>query len=287
MMRVFGITRAMTQPLPRVLATLVLASAASSALAGVSVTLGFFHGGYQGHGFHYYRHHGHQRLHLGYSIPLFHYYSRHHHYRHRPYYRYHPYPRYSYHEYHSYPRYSYRSYVPRYYEPRRSERYTYERSSRAWETRSHSSALARPRADDGWALLSSGRADAAIGAFGTEAERTPADGRARAGLSIASAAAGDLRGGVAAMRDALRTDPGSLGEMRIPDAARATVVELINRYAESEREPPTDAAFMRAALHYLLHHRELAGGAVAEAVRSGDDSESVRNLERLLAEPTA
>ena len=255
------------------IATFVLCAGvfvAPGAGAGVSVHFTIGHGYYTGHhyypryGFghhryHAYGHYGHP-YHLGYLFPFT---------SHDPWHG---------HTFAYSPSHLHRGH----YEAVGRDTYVYDRLSDRRITPSARSAPATAVSHDGWALLASGRAADALQRFGSTTDRAPEDGVPQTGYSIAASVSGDLERGVLAMRQALRTDPQALHRLKIPAGARAAVVESINRYEAGGVGSVSDDAFMRAALYYLLHHRDSARAAIDEAQAAGDRSASAANLERLI-----
>jgi hypothetical protein len=87
------------------------------------------------------------------------------------------------------------------------------------------------------------------------------------------------------MRRAFRINPDSLHYIAIEKPFHAQIDSLIDEYSHqlntADKQP--DAAFMIAALNYLLHDNEAARKAIEQAIdQEHDDSRSARNLHRLV-----
>ncbi len=136
----------------------------------------------------------------------------------------------------------------------------------------------------GWARLAEGRYSQALSIFAAETGNRPNAGRPKVGYALSTAAGGDLRRGVWAMRRALRIDPESMHYMTIDEPLRARVAQLITRYRDNAGPAirNADAAFMLASLHYLLGDNDSARTAIDLAVADGDRSSSTGNLKRLI-----
>ncbi len=221
--------------------------------------LGLFALGLYGH--HYYGHHYYGHHYYG------HYYYGHHYYT--PYYGYYSYPGYSIYPY-AYGR-----------APDTSDRHengTYRQQDNLAGAR-----IAHVR--DGWKLLKEHRPDDALNAFAIEAQEHPTRGMPKVGYALAAAENGQLDRGVWAMRRALRFEPEALHYMNVDKQLQKSIRELIHRYDyDSASEKATDAAFMRAALHYLLREDKKARAAMDQALRVRDDSASAKNLGKLIRE---
>ncbi|MDX1515138.1 MAG: hypothetical protein R3174_15480 [Gammaproteobacteria bacterium] len=142
---------------------------------------------------------------------------------------------------------------------------------------------------DGWALLREGRAREAQAAFGGAAARQPRDGGVKAGFAIAAAASGELEMAAWSMRRALKVDAKALAHLPVDESLSRTLLTLIDEFAISEggRVEMRDAAFMRAALHYLLGEPGAARRALALAVEMGEDNPGADALQRLIAETSS
>ncbi len=136
----------------------------------------------------------------------------------------------------------------------------------------------------GWARLAEGRYSQALSIFAAEASNRPNAGRPKVGYALSTAACGDLRRGVWAMRRALRIDPKSMHYMTIEEPLRPRVVQLITRYRDSAGPAVrnAEAAFMLASLHSLLGDTDSARTAIDRAVADGDHSSGAGNLKRLI-----
>ena len=136
----------------------------------------------------------------------------------------------------------------------------------------------------GWARLAEGRYSQALSIFAAEARNRPSAGRPKVGYALSTAAGGDLRRGVWAMRRALGVDPEYIHYMTIDEPLRSRVAQLITRYRDNDGAAVrnAEAAFMLASLHYLLGDRDSARIAIDLAVADGDRSSSTGNLKRLI-----
>jgi len=181
-------------------------------------------------------------------------------------------------------------YTP-YYEPyygHYSYPYSYGYSSYSHESHvynQHQEGDRITHSSDGWKLLRDNHPNDALNAFAIEARNHPAKGMPKVGYALASAETGQLDRGVWAMRRALRFDPESLHYMTVDQTMRIRIRALIHRYDyDSSSAKATDAAFMRASLHYLLRESAEARHAMDQAMQANDDTVSSRNLNKLLHE---
>ncbi len=137
----------------------------------------------------------------------------------------------------------------------------------------------------GWAWLAEGRYSQALSIFAAEASNRPNAGRPKVGYALSTAAAGDLRRGVWAMRRALGVDLVSIHYMTLDEPIRVRVTQLITRYRDNPGAAVrnAEAAFMLASLHYLLGDTDSARTAIDRAIADGDRSSGTGNLKRLIA----
>ncbi len=129
----------------------------------------------------------------------------------------------------------------------------------------------------GWEELANGSYAAARAIFAAEVQRHPERGTPKVGYALAAAAGGDLERGSWAMRRAFRIDPSSIKYAEVDDRLRSQIGLLPDRY-QARRGETRDAAFMVAALYYLLGDADSARGAMVWAVQHGDSSLSLQNL---------
>ena len=136
----------------------------------------------------------------------------------------------------------------------------------------------------GWARLAEGRYSQALAIFAAEASNRPNAGRPKVGYALSTAAGGDLRRGVWAMRRALRIDPESMHYMTLDAPLRARVTQIVTRYRDNAGPAVrnADAAFMRASLHYLLGDMDSARAAIDLAVADGGSGSGTGDLKRLI-----
>ena len=133
----------------------------------------------------------------------------------------------------------------------------------------------------GWEELANGSYSAARSIFAAEVQRRPERGTPKVGYALAAAAGGDLVRSSWAMRRAFRIDPSSIKYAQVDDPLRAQIGLLLDRYL-ARRGETRDAAFMVAALYYLLGDADSARGAMDWAVQHGDSSLSLQNLGNLI-----
>jgi len=252
-------------------ATAVVAVALLTPVHAGAVSFGF-HGGHHGYGLsigHHGGHHGYHGRHRyghGYSG-----------YRHRSYsgYRHHGYRRHGY----------YRSRV---YSHRYDDSYSTTSTDPYPSGESRSGRTGSPNADsNGWGLLIEGEPREALAVFSREAKSRPEDGPPKAGYALAAASSGDLDKGSWAMRRAFRHEPDALPGLAASLGAQGTVDQVIDQYEYEDDGGSADAAFMLAALHLLNGNQTAAQSAAENAVHAGDDSESLRNLARILSDGAA
>ncbi len=174
----------------------------------------------------------------------------------------------------SYGRYSYPyAYYPRHH---RADRYAYRKRD------NYSNGSGNNYGDGtGWSLQAQGRAVEAASAFSSEAQRNSSAGMPKVGYALAKAATGDHQTAMWAMRRAFRIDPASLHELNVDAKLQADIRKLINTY-EYQQHKNSDAAFMTAALAFLIHDYAAASQALGHARRVGDRSVSTKNLEGLI-----
>ncbi len=136
----------------------------------------------------------------------------------------------------------------------------------------------------GWALLSDGQYSQALRRFLVEAENNPSKGTPKVGYALASAGLGNLSRAVWAMRRAFSHDPDSVHYVVIDERLRPRVQHLVEQYdAILERTAHnSEAAFMLAALNYLLGDIESARTAIDLAIEDGGRNSSTTNLKRLI-----
>lgn len=141
--------------------------------------------------------------------------------------------------------------------------------------------------DLGWQLLAQNNSKEALGVFAGQAGRHQEDGVPKVGFALSTAMQGDLDRAVWAMRRAFSIDPNSLHYVNIEQSLRVSIGNLIAefnlRLRNSGGNRYSDAAFMVAALNYLIHNDEAARIAIEEAVdKAGDSSQSALNLRNLV-----
>ncbi len=133
----------------------------------------------------------------------------------------------------------------------------------------------------GWEELANGSYSAARSIFAADVQRHPERGTPKVGYALAAAAGGDLERGSWAMRRAFRIDPSSIKYAEVDDRLRSQIGLLLDRFL-ARRGENRDAAFMVAALYYLLGDADSARGAMDWAVQHGDSSLSLQNLGKLI-----
>ena len=136
------------------------------------------------------------------------------------------------------------------------------------------------RTNRAWSLLRDGQPRPARRDFAVLALRTSEDVIPRVGFALASAALGDDRTAIWAMRRAFEMDALAVGDLPVDDALAARVRALIWRYAGRGDDP--EALFMVAALAFLAGDEELAVSAIGEAIERGDAAPSTHALGDLL-----
>jgi len=133
----------------------------------------------------------------------------------------------------------------------------------------------------GWLLLARGEAQRALKTFSVQTRKDPNNSILKVGYALASAETGDLHKGVSAMRGALRSDPGSLHNLKLDEDLQGIVKDLIHRYEDDRDDTSLATAatdFMIASLYYLLGDAESAGLVLP----AQDTDSSTRNLDRLI-----
>jgi len=194
---------------------------------------------------------------------------------------------YSYHDDHDYGHHYYGSHYYTPYYGHYSYPYSYGYSSYSNERHTYNSqdGARISHSRDGWQLLKDNHPNDALNAFAIEAQDHPAKGMPKVGYALASAETGQLDRGVWAMRRALRFDPESLHYMTVDKSLQPRIQELIHRYDyDAASAKATDAAFMRASLHYLLRESADAKKAMDQVVQARDSTVSARNLKKLIHE---
>ena len=241
-------------------------------------TAGISFGYHGGHGFkvgfgHYGHRYGHRK------------YFGHRYYGHRGYYKrryYSP----SYRYYRPY-RHSYRSYN---YYPNRTYKRDRVVNSYPVQKKSHDYAVNTNSYNyhsnqNAWTTLIDGQAKNALSIFSSQSQSHPQAGLPKAGFALAAATSGDLDRGVWAMRRAFQYDPNSLHQLTKDSRLYATFDDLIARYEYPLQHEGRhqDEAFMVAALQYLKGDYTAARQAAELAQKDGDNSNSFKNLQHLLA----
>jgi len=135
--------------------------------------------------------------------------------------------------------------------------------------------------NQGWEELANGSYAAARSIFVAEVQRHPERGIPKVGYSLAAAAGGDLERSSWAMRRAFRIDPWSIKYAEVDDRLRSQIGLLLDRF-QARKGETRDAAFMVAALYYLLGDADSARGAMDWAVQHGDSNLSLQNLGKLI-----
>lgn len=157
------------------------------------------------------------------------------------------------------------------------------------ETGRRRNKLVFPNAEYAWSKLSDGEADASLRAFSTIAQSSADDTLAKVGYALAAAFLEDDSTAIWAMRRAFRMDASAVHYAPIDAALQDRIRSLIGRYAyESQRvENRRDAAFMAAALHFILHEHAEAIAAAKSAIDQGDTDDSTSRLLEILDELTS
>ncbi|MDQ6960193.1 MAG: hypothetical protein Q9M27_04110 [Mariprofundaceae bacterium] len=247
--------------------------------AGMALAGGYYYGGYGHHGYGHHYGYGH-----GYGYGG-HDYGHHYAYYGLGLYALHGlYSHHSDHDYghHDYGRHYYTPYYSHYSSP-----YSYGYSSYSHEPRTYSNqdGARITHSRDGWKLMKNNHPNEALNAFAIEAQDHPAKGMPKVGYALASAETGQLDRGVWAMRRALRFDPESLHYVAVDQSLQTRIRALIHRYDyDSASAKSTDAAFMRASLHYLIRESTEAKHAMDQVVQGRDDTVSAKNLKKLIHE---
>ena len=153
----------------------------------------------------------------------------------------------------------------------------------------HTTFVQRVPADDGWSLLSEGRAEAALLAFARDGRAAPDDASVKLGHALAAAMIGDEGRVVWALRSAVRESPETIRDTPLDATLRDLMRREIDgrRRAAETRRRPADDWFVVATLTYVLGDDASARVAVASAVDSGDRHQSTRTLAELLQRPSA
>ena len=157
------------------------------------------------------------------------------------------------------------------------------------ETGQRRNKLVFPNAEYAWSKLSDGEADAALRAFSTISKSSPDDTLAKVGYALAAVFLEDDSTAIWAMRRAFRMDASAVHYAPIDAALQDQIHRLIGRYAYELQpvEDRRDAAFMTAALHFILHEHAEATAAAESAIDQGDTDDSTRYLLDTLHELSA
>ncbi len=137
---------------------------------------------------------------------------------------------------------------------------------------------------NGWSLLGSNQASAALIDFGRQAQASPSKGDPKVGYALASADLGRLDKGVWAMRRALKIDPNALHYVALDQNMDAKVEQIIRQYEKklAYSASDADAAFMLASLHYLQRDIKAARSNIDQAMLTRHISTSTKNLLALI-----
>ncbi len=154
------------------------------------------------------------------------------------------------------------------------------------ETGQRRNKLVFPNAEYAWSKLSDGEAHAALRAFSTIAQSSPDDTLAKVGYALAAAFLEDDSTAVWAMRRAFRMDASAVHYAPIDAALQDRVRSLVGRYAYESQpvENRRNAAFMAAALHFILGEHAEATAAAKSAIDQGDTDDSTSRLLEILDE---
>lgn len=140
----------------------------------------------------------------------------------------------------------------------------------------------------GWDLLAQGNYQDAINVFQKDIQLSKDDGIPRVGLSLATAARGNLTEATRYMRDAFRFDPDSTQYLYYDSEIITIINELIEKYEYQFRSSNNiDDIFMVSALHYLKFDYDNAHDALNNASLLGDKGPSIGNLHRLIDDQLA
>ncbi|MEE9494053.1 MAG: hypothetical protein V3W04_11815 [Gammaproteobacteria bacterium] len=138
--------------------------------------------------------------------------------------------------------------------------------------------------DAGWRLLAKNKPRKALNIFSKQAQRNQKDGAFKVGYALSMAMLGNLNKATWAMRRAFRVDPESLHYIDFKHSLKSRMHRLIKKYEQrlDTAGYQSDAAFMIAALHYLLHDNDRAYRAIKRATDAHDNALSTKNLYRLI-----
>lgn len=133
-----------------------------------------------------------------------------------------------------------------------------------------------------WQSLAQGQYREALNVFANEAQSHPNSGVPKAGFAIASAALGDLKKGVWAMKRAFRVDPDSLHYLQLNETNNQLVNDLIDQYTLQKKKGEAGPHFMISALNYLKHNYLAANESILAAQAYNNKDVSITNLHRLI-----
>jgi hypothetical protein len=135
-----------------------------------------------------------------------------------------------------------------------------------------------------WGLLAAGDAERAVDAFDCLSGSLAEDGLPLIGYALAASALGEHEYAIAAMRDALRIDPGSLGYLPDDERLRERVATLLPYYETRAKTQyaDVDALFMVAALWYVVGEPQTAHYALSVGITLGDGDSSALNLSAMI-----
>ncbi len=142
---------------------------------------------------------------------------------------------------------------------------------------------ARPDAvvdDSGWTALSDGAYEDAVRRFGDESLANPMRAEPKVGYALADAALGHFELAARSVNSGLWLERDGVRDLKIDDSLGPLVRDLIGQFASArpDQVSEADAAFMVAALHYLLREVEAAHKTITAAVENGDRRPGTLNL---------
>ena len=137
----------------------------------------------------------------------------------------------------------------------------------------------------GWDCLAAGQDWRALQIFAASVRDERGDGLEKVGYALALASQENWAGGVWAMRRAWAQDPESIHGILPRDQRLAPLLRrLVETSTQLAARPDQkrQAAFMLAALHYLMSDRHASLLAVEAAIHDGDRTVSAANLRRAI-----
>jgi hypothetical protein len=134
--------------------------------------------------------------------------------------------------------------------------------------------------ESAWEILAEGQTRLALRQFAIDAQAYPKAGLPKIGYALSSAASGKMKQSTEAMRRAFKIDSESLYYQQYDLRLHPMIHQVRSKFQHKlkRRGRETDAAFMVAALSYMIGDYSSTYYALKRAHKDGDRSRSYKNL---------